>query len=132
LASATTLIKHSVIYVLLAFVFAACTVPKKVVTTDQYHEPQKSEQATRILNGLQLKALELMNQQRFQDAIQYLQRAIKVEPREAINWHYLAQNYWHLKDYKNCRSMIQRAISYSQFDEDLNRANQILLDQCSL
>lgn len=110
--------------------FSACTV-KKAVTTEQYHEPQKSEQTTRILNGLQLKALQLMNQQKYDDAIQYLQRAIKVEPREAINWHYLAQNYWHLQDYRNCRAMIQRAISYSQFDEDLNRANQILLNQCS-
>lgn len=131
MATATTLIKNYLLPLILLLMFSACTV-KKAVTTDQYHEPQKSEQATRILNGLQLKALQLMNQQKFEDSIQYLQRAIKVEPREAINWHYLAQNYWHLKDYKNCRAMIQRAISYSQFDEDLNRANQILLNQCSL
>jgi len=72
-----------------------------------------------------------MNKQQFEEAIQYLQRAIKIEPREAINWHYLAQNYWHLKDFKNCRSMIKRAIAYSQFDEDLNRANKTLLDQCT-
>lgn len=130
MASATTLIKSGVIIFIALLVFTACSIPKKV-TTEQYHEPQKNEQATRILNGLQLKALQLMNQQKFDDAIQYLQRAIKIEPREAINWHYLAQNYWHLKDYKNCRSMIQRAISYSQFDEDLSKANEILLNQCS-
>lgn len=111
--------------------FSACTFIDKKVTTEEYHEPRKSEQTTRSLNGLQLKALQLMNQQKFEDAIQYLQRAIKVEPRDAINWHYLAQNYWHLNDYKSCRAMIQRAISYSQFDEDLNKANEILLKQCS-
>ena len=116
---------------IIVFLFSACAV-KKAVTTEQYHEPQKTEQPSRVLNGLQLKALQLMNQQKFEDAIQYLQRAIKIEPREPINWHYLAQNYWHLKDYKNCRAMVQRAISYSQFDKDLSRANKILLKQCSL
>ena len=131
MATATTLINRGLVFFLVLLTFSACTMIDKKVTTDEYHEPQKSEEANRILNGLQLKALQLMNQQKFEEAIQYLQRAIKVEPREAINWQYLAQNYWHLRDYRNCRSMIQRAISYSQFDEDLNKANQILLGQCS-
>ena len=117
--------------VLLAAVLASCTAPKSVLRTEQYHEPDPGKEATKALNGLQLKALQLMNQQQFNEAISYLQRAVKVEPRDALNWHYLAQNYWHLKDYKNCRSMVQRAISYSQFDEDLGRANQTLLGQCS-
>ena len=99
--------------------------------TKQYHEAEPSKEAARILNGLQLKAIQLMNQQQFDEAISYLQRAIKVEPRNALNWHYLAQNYWHKKEYKNCRSMIHRSISYSQFDEDLSRANNTLLMQCS-
>lgn len=72
-----------------------------------------------------------MNQQQFDQAIQFLQRAIKVEPRNPLNWHYLAQNYWHLNDFNNCRAMIQRAMSYSQFDPDLSRANEALLIQCT-
>ncbi len=72
-----------------------------------------------------------MNQQQFEQAILYLQRAVKVEPRNPLNWHYLAQNYWHLKDFPSCRSMVQRAISYSQFNPDLTVANETLLKQCA-
>ena len=109
----------------------ACAPPKPVLRTDRYHEPEQDKKTGKALNGLQLKALKLMNQQDYEQAILYLQRAIKIEPRNPLNWHYLAQNYWHLKDYPNCRAMIRRATAYSQFDEDLNRANQTLLKQCS-
>ncbi len=114
----------------IAFV-AACTAPKPMVRTDDYHKSEEPEKTEKTLNGLQLKALQLMNQQEFEQAILYLQRAIKVEPRNPLNWHYLAQNYWHLEDFVNCRAMIQRAVSYSQFDADLMRANEALLKQCS-
>ncbi len=110
---------------------ASCAAPKPVVRTDDYHKSEEPKKATKALNGLQLKALQLMNQQEFEQAILYLQRAIKVEPRNPLNWHYLAQNYWHLQDYVNCRAMIQRAKSYSQFDADLMRANEALQQQCS-
>jgi Tfp pilus assembly protein PilF len=102
-----------------------------VVETDQYHQPDSSKVQQKSLNRLQLQALKLMNQQQYDSAIEYLQRAVKIEPRNALNWHYLAQNYWHKQDFPHCRNMIQRAIAYSQFDPDLQRANKILLEQCS-
>ncbi len=108
----------------------ACSIPAPQIETDQYHEKTKQTETPKPLNGLQRKALQLMNQQQFEQSILYLQRAIKVEPRNPLNWHYLAQNYWHLKDFPSCRSMVQRAISYSQFNPDLNTANNILLKQC--
>lgn len=113
------------------FFVTACTKPKSVVRTDRYHDPGQKEEVTKALNGLQLKALQLMNRQQYEHSIQYLQRAINVEPRNPLNWHYLAQNYWHLKQFANCRAMIQRAVSYSQFNKDLNRANEALMIQCS-
>lgn len=113
------------------FFLVACGKPKSVVRTEQYHDTSEKEEATKALNGLQLKALQLMNQLEFERSIQYLQRAIKVEPRNPLNWHYLAQNYWHLKQFADCRAMIQRSVSYSQFDKDLNRANEALMIQCS-
>jgi Tfp pilus assembly protein PilF len=131
LASTTISIKLTILAIMAAVFLSACTTPKPVVRTDDYHQPEKMEKNAKALNGLQLKALQLMNQQQFENAILYLQRAIKVEPRNPLNWHYLAQNYWHLKDYGNCRAMIKRAISYSQFDPDLMRANHALLNQCS-
>jgi len=119
------------IIILSLFISSACTTRKPVVRTDDYHQPEKPDKTAKALNALQLKALQLMNQQQFDQAIQYLQRAIKVEPRNPLNWHYLAQNYWHKNDFSNCRAMINRAMSYSQFDADLMRANQTLLQQCS-
>lgn len=123
--------KTIVILLLTLFVLSACTTPKSIVRTDEYHEKkQEDTKSAKALNALQLKAIQLMNQNKFEDAIQYLQRAVKVEPRNPLNWHYLAQNYWHLNDFDRCQSMIRRAISYSQFDEDLSRANEALLNQC--
>jgi len=117
--------------VLMALFLSACSiVPAPVVVTDQYHDKADNKSTSSALNGLQLKAIQLMNQLKFEESILYLQRAIKVEPRNPLNWHYLAQNYWHLKDFSNCRSMIQRAISYSQFNKDLQKANNTLLKQC--
>lgn len=116
--------------VFISLFLVACVTPEPVVRTDQYHKDIPPEKQPKALNGLQLKALQLMNQMKFEQSILYLQRAIKVEPRDPLNWHYLAQNYWHLKDYKNCRSMVNRAISYSQFNEALNKSNLTLLKQC--
>ena len=112
------------------FFLVACITPESIVTTDQYHKKSEPKETAKALNGLQLKALQLMNQLKFEQSIQYLQRAIKVEPRNPLNWHYLAQNYWHLKDFEQCRSMVNRAISYSQFNKDLEKANHTLLKQC--
>jgi cytochrome c-type biogenesis protein CcmH/NrfG len=126
------LVTRIILIVLLsAFFVVACTAVKPVIQTEQYHDEIKPQNASKALNGLQLKALQLMSQSEFEQSINYLQRAIKVEPRDPLNWHYLAQNYWQLKDYPNCRAMIQRSKSYSQLDPDLNRANHALLKQCS-
>jgi Tfp pilus assembly protein PilF len=122
--------KTLLIFLLTAIFLTACSTPSPVVHTDQYHEKTENKSTAKALNGLQLKALKLMNQLKFEESILYLQRAIKIEPRNPLNWHYLAQNYWHLKDFSNCRAMVQRAISYSQFNEDLNKANNTLLKQC--
>lgn len=121
--------KTFLIVLLLAFLIS-CTTPAPVLKTDQYHDKTDNEESVKALNGLQLKALQLMNQLNFEQSILYLQRAVKIEPRNPLNWHYLAQNYWHLKDFPSCRSMVKRAISYSQFNPDLNKANETLLKQC--
>ena len=116
----------------MALFLTACSIaPTPVVVTDQYHDKADKKSTSSVLNGLQLKAIQLMNQLKFEESILYLQRAIRVEPRNPLNWHYLAQNYWHLKDFANCRSMVNRAISYSQFNDDLKKANETLLKQCN-
>jgi len=108
----------------------SCTTSEPIVRTQKYHQQEKPYSQPIKLNGLQIKAIQLMNQLQFSSSIQYLQRAINVEPRDPLNWHYLAQNYWHLKDFEQCRSMVKRSVSYSQFNPDLSRANKALLKQC--
>ncbi len=126
------MVTRSILILLVALaLLAGCTTPKPVFETDQYHQHDSSKVQQKTLNSLQMQALKLMNQQQYDSAIEYLQRAVKIAPRNALNWHYLAQNYWHKKDFPRCRDMIQRAIAYSQFDADLQRANKILLEQCS-
>ncbi len=123
--------KTFTITIVLMLLLSACISPQPVVKTRQYHADDAPKKSTRALNSLQLKALELMNRQQFQQSQLYLQRAIKIDPRDPLNWHYLAQNYWHLHQYAQCREMVQRAEAYSQFDADLQKANRILLQQCS-
>lgn len=114
------------------FIISACSGPKPVTTTEQYHPPEPvNTTPSRSLNGLQLKAFEFMNQGDYQQAILYFQRAVKIDPRNPLNWHYLAQNYLHLGNFDTCQAMIRRSMSYGQFDNDLKRANMTLMEQCS-
>ncbi|MFT5811094.1 MAG: putative Zn-dependent protease, partial [Rubritalea sp.] len=69
-------------------------------------------------------------QQQYDRSVNYLQRAIKIEPRNAHTWHYLAKSYWHKKNYPQCLDMIQRSYSYSTVEDDLDRANDALKTQC--
>ena len=112
---------------------AACMQPQPQpeIVTERYHDKSSTQPQRKPLNGLQLAALASMNNGQYDAAIASLQRAIKIEPRDPLNWHYLAQNYWFKKDFPRCREMIQRSRAYGQLDPDLERANLILRDQCS-
>ena len=93
--------------------------------------PQSSEQPPRSLNSLQRDALQAMQNGDHDRAIQYLQRAIRIEPRDPINWHYLAQSYQAQHDFTRCREMISRSRAYSRYDSALEQANQSLAAQCA-
>ncbi|MDJ0832136.1 MAG: tetratricopeptide repeat protein [Gammaproteobacteria bacterium] len=124
--------KKLVLTSLLLGLLAACAAPEPVVSTRQYHQPLPPQQSPqKPLNGLQLEAFRLMNQQQYAQSINYFQRAIKIDPRSPHNWFYLALNYWHLQDFAQCRAMLQRSMSYNQFDEDLRNSSLSLLAQCS-
>ena len=115
--------------IVLSLLAASCSVP--MINTDQYHGDTSTEQAS---NGpvveLQRLAIGALNQQQFDQSVNYLQRAIKIEPRNAHSWHYLAQSYWHKKSYPQCLDMIERSTSYSTLEDDLDRANAALKTQC--
>ena len=80
---------------------------------------------------LQNQALAAINEDQYQLAIDYLQRAIKIEPRNAWSWYYLADIYWRSGQYQRCQAMSERSMDYAASDDDqLARANAELLEQC--
>ena len=116
------------------FIFAAililnaCVAPKP---TNRYQSASVAPQATSgPIAELHRNAISALAQNRLKQAIEFLQRAIKIEPRNAFSWHYLAQSYWHDKNYAKCLAMIERSQSYSQPEDDLDRANEALQHQC--
>lgn len=118
-----------ILAVLLSLLVASCAVP--TIDTEQYHGAPTATQASNgAVSELQGFAISALNQQQYDSAVNYLQRAIKIEPRNALSWHYLAQSYWHKKSYSQCLDMIERSYSYSSIEDDLDRANAALKTQC--
>ena len=116
--------------ILLSLFIVSCAVP--TIDTKQYHgDTNQSQASSGPVAELQRLAISALNRQQFDQAVTYLQRAIKIEPRNALSWHYLAQSYWHKKSFRQCLDMIERAYSYSTAEDDLDRANAALKTQCS-
>jgi Tfp pilus assembly protein PilF len=116
---------------LVLLLIAACSGPS--VTSVRYEtEATGSQRSEGPVAELHRKALSALNQQNYQQSIEYLHRAIKIEPRNAYSWHYLAQTYWRSKDYDRCRDMLNRSISYSSEQDNLDRANATLMSQCEV
>jgi len=110
-------------------VIVSCTGPG--ITPDRYQTASiASERTIGPVAELHRKAISAISQNLYPQAVEYLQRAIKIEPRNAFSWHYLAQTYWHSKQYGRCLEMIKRSISYSSDLDDLDRANSALIIQC--
>jgi len=115
--------------VVLALLVTACTQPG--VSSNQYQTRIDSDQAASgPVSELHDQALAALDYNNFQQAIDYLQRAIKIQPRNAWSWHYLAQSYWRNGQNDRCRSMIERSDSYSNYDELLINANTSLNSKC--
>jgi predicted Zn-dependent protease len=79
---------------------------------------------------LQNQALAAINEDQYQLAIDYLQRAIKIQPRDAWSWYYLADIYWRQGQYDRCLAMIDRSSGYVVADARLAAANAALRAQC--
>ena len=115
--------------IVLSVLIASCAVP--TIDTEQYHgDTNQSHASSGPVTALQRLAISALNGQQFDQAVGYLQRAIKMEPRNALSWHYLAQSYWHKKDYNQCLDMLERSYSYSSVEDDIDRANAALKVQC--
>ena len=101
--------------------------------TQPYSEPTRAASPARqsAVDLLQREASEALRRQNYALAIETLQRAIRIDPRNAYSWHYLGLTYLELGDFSRCQSMARRSDGFSIGNESLERANQQLLEQCA-
>jgi len=107
----------------------ACSIPQK--PSNRYQDDiEVSQLEARPVTELQNQALAALNEEQYQLAVDYLQRAIKIQPRNAWSWHYLAKTYWRDAQYDRCLAMIERSNTYGSFDDALLSANDRLKPKC--
>jgi Flp pilus assembly protein TadD len=114
---------------------AACSSLPQQQPDNRYQRPviaseSETEPAAAPVTQLQNQALAAINEDQYPLAIDYLQRAIKIQPRNAWSWHYLADIYWRRGERERCRQMIARSQSYNVNDNRLDDANAALQAQC--
>lgn len=123
------MIKNLLICLTLLLLLVSCTIP-----SEQGNRFQVSHSETKSTMGpvaeLHRNAMDSLAIQNSKQAREYLQRAIKIEPRNASSWHYLAQSYWQEGNFAKCLAMIERSYSYSRPADGLDRANLALKQQC--
>ena len=129
-----TSLRRLAIVLLLAF-NSACQVPEEPPTDNRYQRaPENTTTTEQSPSGpviqLQNQALAAINEDQYQLAIDYLQRAIKIQPRDAWSWHYLADIYWRQGQYDRCLAMIDRSSGYAGSDVRLADDNAALRAQC--
>ena len=79
---------------------------------------------------MQREASEALRLQNYGLAIETLQRAIRIEPRNAYSWHYLGQTYLEMGDKPRCQAMARRSNGFAVDDDRLSNANERLLRSC--
>ena len=110
-------------------IVGACTVSE--IPSNRYQDDiEVSMVEARPVTKLQNQALAALGEEQFQLAIDYLQRAIKIQPRNAWSWHYLADVHWRQGERDRCLAMIERSQSYANYDDQLDDANELLKLQC--
>ena len=114
--------------ILLLLLLSACAVEP---VNNRYELPAAQAQpGESAVAQLQRKARTALEHDDYQQAVEYLQRAIKIEPRNPYSWHYLAETYWLKGDLRRCAEMADRSFSYSSEADELDEANRRLKEAC--
>jgi len=79
---------------------------------------------------LQQRAKQALANGDYRLSIEFLQRAIHIEPRNPYSWHYLGESYRASGDYRRCVEMVDRSYSYSDEGSDLDALNRRLRQIC--
>ena len=123
------MIKNLFICLTLGSLLVSCTVPTEQGNRFQVSSVKMSSTMGPVTE-LHRNAIAALDNENSKQAIEYLQRAIKIEPRNPLSWHYLAQSYWQDGNLAKCLSMIERSYSYSRPVDDLDGANEALKQKC--
>lgn len=118
----------------LSLIGSACQAPQPVpdnryqrtINSDTSVVPTTSQPVRQLHN----QALAAINEDEYALASDYLQRAIRIEPRNGWSWYYLADIHWRQGELERCRSMLERADAYAQGDARLTAASTELRAQC--
>ena len=105
----------------------------KAPPSQPYSEPTRASSPAResAVELLQREASEALRMENYALAIETLQRAIRIEPRNAYSWHYLGLTYLQMGDYARCQAMARRSNGFAADDDRLMNANQQLLQSCN-
>lgn len=97
-----------------------------------YSEPTRASSPAResAVELLQREASEALGMENYGLAIEALQRAIRIEPRNAYSWHYLGLIYLEMGDNARCQAMARRSNGFVADDDGLLNANKRLLQSC--
>ncbi len=117
-------------WMILVLLVSSCALSSRPGNRYQL-QPVSSQSVTGPVAELQRKAINALAADNSRASIEFLQRAIKIKPRDAVSWHYLALSYWQEKNYEKCLAMLERSLSYSNPVDDLESANQKLRQQCA-
>ncbi len=109
---------------------AACSVPEVPSDNPYQRDVVSGQSVSEPIRQLHNQALAAINESQYQQAIDYLQRAIKIEPRNAWSWHYLADIHQRQGELDRCLAMIDRSHSYANNDDRLDNANALLRARC--
>ena len=118
----------------LAVLLGACQKSPEAVSDSRYQrQPQNQQQSPAVSKPVQQlhnQALAAINEDRYAEASDYLQRAIRIQPRNGWSWYYLADIDWRQGRYESCRSLLDRADSYASGDAELVGLSAQLRTQC--
>lgn len=122
--------RYNRLFVLVVFlIITSCSISQEPLNRYQIDNGTSRSEVSPVAE-LHRKALTALEKYDFQQAIDYLQRAITIQPRNAWSWHYLAQSYAREEQFDRCLAMLQRSQSYAVNDNQLARANEKLTSQC--
>ena len=93
-------------------------------------EEVAATELSKPVRQLHNQALAAINEDEYALATDYLQRAIRIEPRNGWSWHYLADINWRRGQTDRCHDMLDRAEEYAGSDTALVDANRDMRERC--